>query len=133
MSYEKLRDTIIKRSKEMEFEVLDTQAKVNGCVIFLKHAMIHVETNNRVSIAFHVSTRPDIAAITTLMINEIEIVDQIFISEIFMFSGSEKDYVIGDVAFDKWEEHKATTIINKYVNERNLSEWFNSCTKGPTA
>lgn len=133
MSHERLRNIILERSKELEFEILDTQRKVDGCVVFLKHAMIHIENDNNVSISFHVSARPDIAAITTLMINEIEDVNEIFVSDIFLFSGDKKDFLVGEKAIDKWEENRASYIINTYIKERNLSDWFNSCTNGPTA
>lgn len=133
MSYEKLRNIILEKAQELEFEVLDTQKKMGGYVISFRHAMILIQPDCHVEISFHVSTRPDLAAITTLMINEIDYVNTIAISDIFMFSEQKQLFLVGDIAVDKWEENKATNIISKYIREKTLTDWFNSCTRGPTA
>lgn len=81
------------------------------------------EKEKLVDLAFHVDTRADVAAYFTLLINNIEEIEELNIMEIFMKS-QEGDILTGDECLVRHNIDMNKKIIDNYVEDQLETEYL---------
>lgn len=92
---------------------------VNDMILF-----VNKETND-LSVAFHATTRPDIVANNILIIKEIDELNNIHITESFIFT-NDKGMIKGEEAFEIVKKTIMDSAIDEYVKHSSYVSILNN-------
>ena len=109
---------VIKKLKEYDIEIFGVEEDT----IHFSSGILNINKKNDITITYHVSTKPDFAAVFVLIIREIKYIRNILISELFIVH--KDDFIYGDEAVEKWEAENANKIINDFMKHQELTHWL---------
>ena len=119
----KITNSVVTLLEENDVIIHNVERKKVGFFIDADNVLIHI-TKDCIQVAFHVSVRADDSAVLALMIQD-EIGVSVKIGEVYCVRTDGKNqYYIGDEAFEFWEMQKQTMVIQRFINEKNLIDWF---------
>ena len=103
---------------EYDISIFDHYKIENDEYTFIVEDMlIIVHNKNKISISFQVSTKPEIVANNTLILNEIEEIEHISIMESFAFT-EDKKLVCGKKAYEMFQETTEHNIIQNFEQSK---------------
>lgn len=100
----------------------------NEYTFVVEDMLIIVHNETKISISFQVSTKPEVVANNTLILNEIEEIEFISIMESFAFT-TDRKLVSGKQAYELFQETMEHNIIQDY-QQNKYYEMILMSTKG---
>ena len=101
-----------------EIAVIDSYHK-NGLQVLVTDPAILSVGNDDISVAFHVSVRPDDSAQIALLLNKIEGVQKVTIAEVFLFDERSKKMLSGDFAVKAWQRIQDNEVL-RHVQQNQI-------------
>lgn len=122
---------VLRKLDEYGIPVFDDYEDGSGNYVIMAENMILTldPVIKVIFVSFHVTTKPDDAASTSLILNEIPRI-KISIGEVFVYDPDNKQILSGKKALSVFDETQKETIIQEFIEEQNNLQFLAICTGG---